>query len=198
MVLFDLGGVEEAFSRLASTVAGSSYSRAMAEAAAAILLEAGMRDPAALLVAPFPPGAAIVDDWTFLTTATAALHVRAELGDAPGAADLVERLSPFSGRWSVAGTSSGAMGLVDLALARGLALLGHEDRAAVLFDAAVTGHERMRTPAWLARTLVHQGRFLCGTDSVSDADRGRAALSRAGELADRHGLVYVRRRLDQG
>lgn len=115
-----------------------------------------------------------------------------------GAADLVERLAPFSGRWSVAGTSSGSMGLVDLALARGCALLGHRDRAADLFEAAVAGHERMRTPAWLARTLVHQGRFLCGTGSASDAERGRAALERAGELADRHGLVYVRRRLDEG
>jgi hypothetical protein len=46
--------------------------------------------------------------------------------------------------------------------------------------------------AWLARSLEHQGRFLLDR---GETDAATTALARAAAIADRHGLVYIRRRL---
>jgi hypothetical protein len=84
---------------------------------------------------------------------------------------------------------------VELALARASAAAGDHPRARADFATAVAGHERLETPAWLARSLVHQGRFLVGTGDPADRAAGEAALVRAEELARQHGFPYVMRRI---
>jgi tetratricopeptide (TPR) repeat protein len=192
----DIGGLEELLAALGEEATTTSYLRPVAELGALALLELGMAELAAVAVEPFPPGAPFADDWTTLLSMTAALHVRAELGDVEGAASVLAQLAPYAGRWSPAGTAGSAAGLVDLALARGHALLGDVDAARAAFEAAVAGHERLGATGWLARSLVHQGAFLSTTGDPGDAEAGKAALVRARELAERHGLPYVRRRLD--
>jgi hypothetical protein len=81
---------------------------------------------------------------------------------------------------------------VELSLARGAEVVGDDVRARELYAVAVAGHERLRTPAWLARSLLHQGRFLL---RIGDEQAGREALARADHLAARYRLAYVARRV---
>ena len=105
--------------------------------------------------------------------------MRVGLGDAAAAARVRAVVERWSGRWANCGTAALGLGLVDLALARADALLGDHDAARARFAAAASGHERLGTPAWLARTLVHQSRFLAATGRADDAAAGSVAAARA-------------------
>ncbi|HSM67432.1 MAG TPA: hypothetical protein VK860_14080, partial [Ilumatobacteraceae bacterium] len=128
--------------------------------------------------------------------AAMAVHAYAELGDAGSAAAIATQLEPYSGRWTQAGSGGCSGGLVDLSLARAAAVCGDTAAARHLFDVAVTGHERLRAPGWLARSLLHQGRFLLATGDPDDATAGCTALERARELTALHGLTPVARQVD--
>ena len=188
----DLGGLEPFIDTMPDQARRTAYRRNAQEQVAFGLLEAGRPDLAGGLIAEFGDEASFPDDWTTLTGATAALHVRAELELVDATAAVHAFLEPYAGRWACSGSSPAGAGPVDLALARADALLGDTDRARVRFASAVQTCDRNRTLAWLTRSLVHQGRFLTASGEVA---AGQAALARAGELADRHGFVYLRRRL---
>ena len=94
----------------------------------------------------------------------------------------------MSGRWAAGGSAALSLGLVDLTLARLVDVLGDRDQAESLFAVAVAGHERVGAPAWLARSLLYQGRFWIDTDRVVD---GLAALERAGAIAAAYGLAPI-------
>ena len=123
---------------------------------------------------------------------TAALNVRVELGDRAGADVVAAALEPFPHRWSGAGTTPLSMGPTDLALARYAAFIGDHDTATARFADATASTTDVGAVAWLARGLVHEGIFLLDIGRRADGDD---ALRRAGELADRHALPYVSRRL---
>ena len=194
----DLGGGDEVFAQLASVADGSTFHRLSRNVAAWHLVETGDLDGArsmvaagADLVSPFP------DDFTFLCGTTLALHVAAALGDADTVASLAERLTPYAGRWTQAGSGPIAAGLVDLALARAAAALGDGTRARALFERAVAGHERLRTPAWLARSLRDQAAFLGGTGDADDRSVAASALAHARRIAVEHDLVPVVESIDR-
>jgi hypothetical protein len=155
------------------------------------VLETGDRELAAQLVAPYGPEAGWNDDWTAVFCMTAALHVRTELGDRPGAAAIAAQLALYGDRWATAGTSPINAGPASLALARYAALVD-DDTADSLFAKAVAASEQMSSPAWIARSRVHQGSHWYRTGRAAEAE---TALGQARELAERHGLPYVLRRL---
>lgn len=192
----DRGGVEPVLERLGEARRASPhYDRFGAELLAWILCEAGMRHDAAIVIAAIDPATPFGNDYTMLCGASMALHVRVELDQPAAVAPIMAQLDPYRGRWAQAGSGGCSAGLVDLALARGAAALGDEDRARERFTFAVAGHESLRAPGWHARSLVHQGRFLLDTGDRVDERVGRAALERAAQLAELHGLAYVTRRL---
>jgi DNA-binding SARP family transcriptional activator len=192
----DRGGLEQVFAQFGSATAESpNYDRLSAEFHCWLLLEAGDSDRAAGIAARVDPTVPLGDDYTMLCGTAFALHVRADLGDLDGLATIAAQLEPYRGRWAHAGTGGCSGGLVELALARAAAASGDHRRARADFATAVAGHERLGTPAWLARSLVHQGRFLVGTGDPADRAAGEAALVRAEELARQHGFPYVMRRI---
>ena len=192
-IAIDHGGLEDLIPFAVATADSTAYARPVAEAIAFAMLEVGRADLARSLIEPFGGHAGFPDDYTTLMGAGAALHVRVELGDLDGAAPVAELLEPFAERWAGAGTSPLCLGPVSLALARHRAAVGDADGSASHFTAAVARTEANGAVAWLARTLVHQARFL---DDQGDGGDARDARARAGSLAQRHGLPYVRRRLD--
>ena len=194
-VALDLGGFEEDgfFGGMTSGPARRGYRRPLGEAMAFAALENGHPDIAAFLVTRFGPNAAFPDDYTTLFCATAALHVRVELGERVGAAAAAQALSGYASRWAGAGTAPLGMGVVGLALARYFALCGDHGKARAQFREAVGIAERAGAVAWLARSLVHQGAFLIET---GDNAGGEAALVRARELANLHRFPYVLRRIE--
>ena len=82
-------------------------------------LEAGLVDAAAATVAGVAEPDVFHDDWTTVSAATAALHVRVGFGDAAAAARVRAVVERWSGRWANCGTAALGLGLVDLALGPG-------------------------------------------------------------------------------
>jgi DNA-binding SARP family transcriptional activator len=196
-VAADRGGPDSvgAFVTLADQVR-SNYDRLVAEFAAWLLVENGRSDEAGRALSRVGDTGPMADDYTTLVSAALGLHARAELGDREGVAELFEVLRPYSGRWAGAGSGAASGGLVDLALARGAVVLGRDDQARTWFEAATAGHEQLRTPVWLARSLLHHGRFLLGRDRL-EAPHGRDLIERAGRLAERHGASNVVRQAER-
>jgi DNA-binding SARP family transcriptional activator/tetratricopeptide (TPR) repeat protein len=189
----DQGGLEELLPSIATTAAATSYRRVVTEALAFALLELGRTDEARVLVAPFNAGVGFPDDWVTLFCASAALHVRVELGDAEGVAAAEVPLRDYPHHWVSAGMTPLSMGFVALALARCAAFHGDPDRARSLFAEAAERTERVGAWAWLARGLVHEGAFLRESGDSSAADK---TLARARDIATVRGFPYVIRRLD--
>ncbi len=189
----DLGGFESILDFATHAAGTTGYRRALPESIAFGALEAGRPDVARSLVDPFGPEAGFPDDYTTLFCATAALHVRIELGDADGAGSAARCLAPYADRWAGAGTIPYCMGVVGLALARYDAMGGDTERARGRFADAIALADRSGAVAWLARSLVHHGVYLLG---VGDRAEGDEALARARRLAETHRLPYVLRRLN--
>ncbi len=189
----DLGGFEMILDFATQAAGTTGYRRAVPESIAFGALEVGQTDRARSLVAPFGPDSGFPDDYTTLFCATAALHVRVELGDADGARSAARCLGPYAHRWANAGTIPSSMGIVGLALARYDAMTGDTDRARDRFAEALALSERSGAVAWRARGLVHHGRFLL---DIGDTAAGQQSLAEARRLARTHRLPYVERRLD--
>ena len=187
-IAHDLGGIDEALSRI-SWPEAAGYARAIRLYLAVVMFDLDRREEAESLVA-HPRGTLLDRPLDYLTTFldVAAAIIAAETEDTVAAAGLLDRLSPFAGRWANAGTGAGSLGLVDLTLARLHATVGDEVAARHWFEAAVVGHEHVGAPAWLARSLLHQGRFLRSRgEPVAAAD----ALRRAGAIAEAFSLPIV-------
>jgi DNA-binding SARP family transcriptional activator len=189
----DRGGLEAMLEPIAAARSEShSYSRLTKEFMAWVLLEHGWLEAAAGAIVDVDHTVPIGDDYAMLATATMSLHVRAGVGDLDGVAAISAQLEPYRGRWASTGSGGCVVGLVDLALARGAVTAGQEASARRYFERAVAGHERLRTPAWLARSLLHQGQFLQRVEP-DQGRAGREAIHRAAALAESHDLVHVAR-----
>jgi hypothetical protein len=191
-VAIDHGGLEDLIPFAVETAGSTTYGRVASEAVAFSMLELGRPDLARSLVEPFAHGNDLPDDYTTLLGAAATVHVRIELGDVEAAEPAAALLAPYADRWSGAGISPLTMGPVSLALALHRAALG-DDRADADFVESVAACETNGAVGWLARSLAHQADFL---DVHGDLAGAAGARSRAWDLATRHGLPYVLRRLD--
>ena len=180
----DLGDLAEADLLAANSESAIGFALALQLYSAVMLFDLGRRDEAIARI-PYRRGEVPERPLDYVTVFidVAAAHVAAELGDAAAVPALLERLEPMAGRWANAGTGAGSLGLVDLAIARLHATAGDDAAAREWFATAVDRHERIGAPAWLARSLLHQGVFL-GPD-------GAASLDRAAALADTYGLPIV-------
>ena len=193
----DRGGLDVFADQLVQLETGRGrYGWLLACVTAWTLVECGRTHEAQDVLTSVDPNAPLPDDYTTLCGAAMAVHAYAELGDAGSAAAIATQLEPYSGRWTQAGSGGCSVGLVDLSLARAAAVCGDAAAARHLFDVAVTGHERLRAPGWLARSLLHQGRFLLATGDPDDAAAGYTALERARELAALNGLTPIARQVD--
>ncbi len=190
----DLGGLDDGL--IDAVLAGADvtgFALAIRLYVAVILFDLGRPDDAVRQL-PYPQGT-VPDrplDYVTVFIDVAAAIVAAETGDAVAAAVLLDRITPWAGRWASAGTAAGSLGLVDLAIARLHATVGDTARARPAFAAAVAGHERVGSPAWLARSLLHQGRFL---RAAGDEAAALAAFTRAAALADAFALPIVARQI---
>jgi DNA-binding SARP family transcriptional activator len=193
----DVGGIEDLAAHVPfELIESSPYARLWGEYHTWILFEIGACDEAAAKARTLTNGP-LVRDWSTTFVACMAVFNRAEIGDVETLSGLVDLIRTDAGQWAAAGTTPIVAGMVDLALARGTAALGATAEARRWFDSAVAGHERMRANAWLARTLVQQGRFLRGTGDEADAAQAEQVLARARQLASDRGFVYLLRQLDQ-
>jgi DNA-binding SARP family transcriptional activator/tetratricopeptide (TPR) repeat protein len=188
----DLGGFA-AFAEGFSSAAGQSpaYADGTGHVLAWLALENGWPDLAGEIARSQPAAPQLPDDYTTLGFGCARLQLAASLGLADELASLMPQLAPYAGRWASLGSGSAVLGLVDHSLARGAERLGNLDEARHRYEAAVAGHERMRTPAWLARSLVHHARFLLTYGEPHERSAAVAALDRAAAIATEHGLEPI-------
>jgi class 3 adenylate cyclase len=119
-------------------------------------------------------------------------EVCAHLGDITRAAELSTMLAPYADQLAaVAGTLGGS-------LAHYLGMLAGTrsrfDEAEAYFASAAGTHDRMKAPAWLARTRLEWARMLLTRRQPGDIDRARDLLGQALETARELGLGNVERR----
>ncbi|MEZ5296551.1 MAG: BTAD domain-containing putative transcriptional regulator [Ilumatobacteraceae bacterium] len=190
----DRGGFEQLLGAVVNRLDLGGYQRSTAEILAFGALEAGLPERAVALVDLVPPDTGFPDDYMRLCSATAALHVRVELGRRGEADAIAAVLDGFEDRWAGGGTSPVSCGFGSLALARLAAADGDHDAAARWFDRAFDSARRAGAVAWLARTHVWHGEFLHG---IGDTDAAGVAYEQARAIATRHRLLYVHRRLGE-
>jgi tetratricopeptide (TPR) repeat protein len=126
-------------------------------------------------------------DYVFLMVMSSWAVAAAEVGDADSAAVLYDQLLPWHDRVGFTGVAM--TGAVSHYLGRLAALLGHHDRAASHFREALSTHERVRAPFFIAQTQLEWGRLLMPTEP----DRASGLLASARDLAAAHGCTRVER-----
>jgi class 3 adenylate cyclase/tetratricopeptide (TPR) repeat protein len=132
-------------------------------------------------------------DAMWLRTTTDLAAVAAYLRDATAAAVLHGLLAPYPEQFPVAASITGCvsyyLGLLATTLER-------YDEAEARFAAAEATHERVKAPAWVARTRVEwAAMLLCRADIASrDAERARDLLGQALTTARQLSLPNVERR----
>ncbi|HEX3707813.1 MAG TPA: AAA family ATPase [Mycobacteriales bacterium] len=110
-----------------------------------------------------------------------------EVGDTEAAAVLYDQLFPWHDRVGFTGVAM--TGSVAHYLGRLANLLGKPEQAAEHFRRALSMHERLRAPFFIASTQLEWGRLLLDTEP----DRARGMLTRARDLAATHGCARVER-----
>jgi tetratricopeptide (TPR) repeat protein len=121
--------------------------------------------------------------------------VCAYLGDRPRAAALLQLLLPYSHQLIF--TAGGSYGAVARYLAILAATSGDFDEAERRFADAVTTHERIGAPTWLARTRLEWARMLISRSRPGDAEQARLLLGQALTTARERGLANIERRAVQ-
>ncbi|MBV9872212.1 MAG: AAA family ATPase [Frankiaceae bacterium] len=110
-----------------------------------------------------------------------------EVGDTDAAAELYEQLLPWHDRVGFTGVAM--TGAVAHYLGRLADLLGRHDEASVHFAKALSIHERLRAPFFIAQTQLEWGRLL----QTTEPDRARGMLTRARDLAAGYGCARIER-----
>jgi hypothetical protein len=100
---------------------------------------------------------------------------------------LYDQLLPWQGLVGFTGVAM--TGAMDHYLGRLANLLGRRDDASVHFGKALSIHERIRAPFFIAQTQLEWGRLLRDTEP----DRARGMLTSARDLAATHGCARVER-----
>ena len=174
----DLGGLREDDLLAPTTEGAIGFALALQLYSAILLFDLDRRDEA---MARIPHRRGEVpdrpSDYVTVFIDVAAAHVAAEVGDLAAVPVLLDRLAPMAGRWANGGTGAGSLGLVDLAIARLHTTAGNVEQARSCVPRSVSARDRVGAPAWLARSLLHQGVFL-GVDGAAALDRASHACRR--------------------
>ena len=154
--------------------------------------EAGMADRARQALDAINPEEVVALDhnFTWWPSIVGLANVASLLGDEDWAQLLYELILPFADRVASAGSSSFA-GVARYHLAVLASTLGLWDEAAVHFEAALAGHERIGARPFLAMTQVAYARTLFARDEGGDAERAKQLQQAALRTADELGLKAV-------
>lgn len=126
-------------------------------------------------------------DYVFLMVLSCWAAVAAEIGDVDSGAVLYDQLRPCKGKVGFTGVAM--TGAVDHYLGRLANLLGRRGDASVHFGKALSIHERIRAPFFIAQTQLEWGRLLLD----SEPDRACGMLTSARDLAATHDCARVER-----
>lgn len=126
-------------------------------------------------------------DYVFFMVMSYWAVAAAEVGDVDSAAVLYDQLLPWQDRVGFTGVAM--TGAVAHYLGRLASVLGQHEPAVAHFTKALSIHERLRAPFFIASTQLEWGRLLQATEP----DRARGILTSARELAARHGCARVER-----
>jgi DNA-binding SARP family transcriptional activator len=117
--------------------------------------------------------------------------VAVQLGHAPAAQTLYDRLAPWHAH--VAMISSASDSAVCHYLGTLAAVLGKDELADEHFSVALAVHTALRAPFHVARTQLEWGRVLLGRGPASNAARGRELLDEAWATASQFGYGSIER-----
>jgi class 3 adenylate cyclase len=127
------------------------------------------------------------------TRAMAALaEVCTHLADTTRAAELSTMLAPYADQLASAAGALGGSLAHHLGTLAGT--LSRFDEAEAYFAAAAATHDRIKAPAWLARTRLEWARMLLAQGQPGAAERARDFLGQALATARQLGLATVERR----
>ena len=129
---------------------------------------------------------------TWLTGMVAYAEAASQIDDAAAAAALFEQLRPYDRQWhysDIAAAGPLARSLGDLA-----SVLGRYDEASDYFERAWTASEDARAWFFAARTALSWGTMLTRHGREKDAGLAREMLTRAYNLAEKHGYMNIPRR----
>ena len=160
---------------------------------ARVQADVGSYDEARNLLAEF--AAADFDlplDPTWMTGMLNYAEAAAECGDPIYARPVLERLAPWSDRWSCTGVS--VEGPVSHYLGALAAVLGRYDEADSYFTEAAAMNERMGAKYFAARTDLQWGKMLAERQTPGDAKKARELLTKAQTAAAANGYWTVERR----
>ena len=131
--------------------------------------------------------------WDLMWSVTVFLWADAcsRLGLLDRAAELYERLAPFSDQLAVSGSM--VSGSIPSQLGNLATTLGRYEEAEAHFGAAAAIEERLGAPLLLARTHVGWARALIARGRPEDLDRAQHMLEQAEETAERLGGGLVTR-----
>jgi class 3 adenylate cyclase/tetratricopeptide (TPR) repeat protein len=181
------GELVEQLERFAGSADEISVSRAMW--ALALLENGRVAEAHELAVAEDPASV----PWDLMWSVTVFLWADAcsRLGLLDRAAELYERLAPFSDQLAVSGSM--VSGSIPFQLGNLASTLGRYEEAEAHFGAAAGIEERLGAPLLLARTHVSWARALIARGRPEDLDRAKHMLEQAEQPAERLGGGLVTR-----
>ncbi len=131
-------------------------------------------------------------DMLWSGTVAALAEVCAHLGDTRRAAALFRMLAPYADQFVAVGGSLG--GSLSHRVGMLATVLSRFDEAERFFAAAAATHERVKAPAWLARTRLEWARTLLAREQPDEVERAQDLLGEALATARKLGLATVERR----
>jgi DNA-binding SARP family transcriptional activator/tetratricopeptide (TPR) repeat protein len=111
-----------------------------------------------------------------------------DLGDAQRAAQMYERIRPYSRSHAIIGWASGYLGSFSHYLGQLATTMGRYDDAIAHFDDALRAHRRMGAAPWTARTQYHYADSLLRRSRPADRDRAAEMLAAATATTDSLGM----------
>jgi tetratricopeptide (TPR) repeat protein len=131
-------------------------------------------------------------DVTWTRAMAALAEVCTHLGDITRAAELATMLAPYADQLASAAGALGGSLAHHLGMLAGT--LSRFDEAEAYFAAAAATHDRIKAPAWLARTRLEWARMILARGQPGGAERARDLLGQALATARELGLATVERR----
>jgi ATP/maltotriose-dependent transcriptional regulator MalT len=129
---------------------------------------------------------------TWLTGMVAYAEAASQTDDVPAAAALLEQLRPYGDQWHYSDIA--AAGPLSRSLGSLAAVLGRCDEAQDYFERAWAASQGAQAWFFAARTALSWGTMLTRRGRESDAGLAREMLTRAHDLADKHGYMNIARR----
>jgi tetratricopeptide (TPR) repeat protein len=191
------GGLEEIEVGIRNAIETFPWYPYFRPALACLLLEVGQVEEARLRFEELAADdfTAIYPDCEWFLGLALAAEACSQLRDVRAAATLYEKLLPFAGRHAVA-HAEGSMGAVDRYLGLLADVLGRVDEAARHFGDAVVLNTRLESSPWTGHTQADWADAILRSGQQGAAERAVPLLDAARAVADRHGMIGLRSKVD--